>query len=169
MKYYVNQSNDTMSYEKVLQMLDTQSIAYTMHEHRPFLTVADMEAYLPFPKEQFLKTLAFKIKNAFWVLAAMRGQDRVDYRKMAAAFEISRSHILRPKAEEVLEMLGFDQGGVCPIPTSDNVRVVVDPGVRSLETVYCGGARNDRTLQIRVEDLLRVSGARVVSIVHDAD
>ncbi len=157
-----------MSYEKVLQILSTSGVTYTMHTHAPLLTVADMEEHLPFPREQFLKTLAFKIKNAFWLLAAMRGQDRVDYRKIAAAYRISRSHILRPTPEEVQATLGFDQGGVCPIPTSDNVRVAFDEGLQDMDTVYCGGARNDRTLEICLNDLLRVSGGQMHPLVSTA-
>lgn len=156
-----------MSYEKIIDLLSEQSIDFTMHEHQPFLTVADMEEHLPFPKEAFVKTLAFKIKNAFWLLAVTRGQDRVDYRKIAAVFGISRSHILRPEAEEIEEKLGMVQGGVCPIAMSDDVRVVFDEGLRGLQRIYCGGARNDRTLEIGLEDLLRVSGGQVASIVRD--
>jgi prolyl-tRNA editing enzyme YbaK/EbsC (Cys-tRNA(Pro) deacylase) len=156
-----------MSYETVVARLTEQAVPFTMHEHAPLYTVADMEEHLPFPPELFIKTLAFKIKNSFWVLAATRGQDRIDYRKLAAAFEISRSHILRPSPDEVRETLGFDQGGVCPIPTAANVRVIADPALRDMETVYCGGARNDRTLEIQLSDLLRVSGALVQPIVRD--
>jgi prolyl-tRNA editing enzyme YbaK/EbsC (Cys-tRNA(Pro) deacylase) len=159
-----------MSYEKTIKLLDDSGVEYTMHEHRPFLTVADMEAYLPFPKEQFLKTLAFKIKNSFWVLAAMKGDARVDYRKIAAAFGISRSHIIRPDPEEMAGVLEMDAGGVCPIPTSGDVRVVVDTAAREdMPHVYCGGVRNDRTLEISMDDLLRVTGAQVAPLVRDAD
>ncbi len=158
-----------MSYETVVRLLTDNRIIFTMHEHRPFLTVADMEAYLPFPSEQFLKTLAFKIKNSFWLLAAMRGQDRVDYRKIAAVFGISRSHIIRPSPEELSATLGMDQGGICPIPISDAVRVVFDTATTSMGRVYCGGIRNDRTLEIGIDDLLRLSSARVADIVSHAE
>lgn len=156
-----------MSYEKVIELLNQHHVEYTMHEHQVFHTVADMEEHLPFSKEFFLKTLAFKVKNSFWILAGTRGQDRVDYRKLAAAFGISRSHILRPSAEEVEEVLGFAEGGVCPIPTSDDVRVVIDEGLLGIDRVYCGGARNDRTLEIGLDDLMRVSQAQVLPIVRD--
>lgn len=156
-----------MSYDTIIRKLTDQGIPFTMHEHRPLQTVADMEEVLPFPKELFLKTLAFKIKNSSWLLVALRGQDQVDYRKIAAALGISRSHIIRPSSEEVMERLGMDQGGVCPIPTADNVRVVFDPGLLGMERVYCGGCRNDRTLEIRLDDLLRVSGATVQPIARD--
>jgi prolyl-tRNA editing enzyme YbaK/EbsC (Cys-tRNA(Pro) deacylase) len=148
-------------------LLSTHGIDFTMHEHQPFLTVADMEEHLPFPKEAFVKTLAFKIKNSFWLLAVTRGQDRVDYRKIAAVFGISRSHILRPAPEEIEAQLGMVQGGVCPIAISNDVRVVFDEGLRGMQRIYCGGARNDRTLEIGLDDLLRVSGGQVAAIVRD--
>jgi prolyl-tRNA editing enzyme YbaK/EbsC (Cys-tRNA(Pro) deacylase) len=45
--------------------------------------------------------------------------------------------------------------------------VIADPTLLGMETVYCGGARNDRTLEIQLSDLLRVSGALVQPIVRD--
>lgn len=156
-----------MSYEKIIETLHRHDVSFTMHEHPPLQTVADMAAVLPFPREYFLKTLAFKIKGSFWVLAALRGQDQVDFRKIAAVFGISRSHILRPTPEEVLDKLGMDQGGVCPIATSEGVRVVFDPALMGMERVYCGGGRSDRTLEIGLDDLLRVSGDMVQPIARD--
>jgi Cys-tRNA(Pro)/Cys-tRNA(Cys) deacylase len=158
-----------MSYDKVIEILTTSGVPFTMHEHPPLHTVAEMAEHLPFSPEQFVKTLAFKVKEQFWFLAATPGAARLDYRKIAAAYGISRSHIIRPEPAEVSAVLGFDQGGVCPIPTAAGVRVIVDPAAAALETVFCGGARNDRTLEIRMADLLRITGAAVQPIARDSD
>lgn len=158
-----------MSANALEALLTERAIAYTMHTHQPLLTVADMEAHLPFPSEQFLKTLAFKIKDAFWVLAAMRGPARIDYRKLAAAYSISRSHIIRPSAEEVQSVLGYATGGVAPVVPADNTttRLVVDEAAATMTTVYCGGGRSDRTLEIALSDLITLSNGLVAPISRD--
>lgn len=161
-----------MPHEQIARLLDAQGIAFTLHEHAPLRTVADMEEHLPFAPASFLKTLAFKIKNSFWVLAAMRGQAQIDYRKLAAAFGISRSHILRPTPEEVLETLGYEQGGVAPIPLARPdvaLRVVFDTDLLTLETVYCGGGSSTRTLEIRLDDLMRLVQPATHPLVRDAE
>ncbi len=47
--------------------------------------VAHAQGHLLFPLGRLLKTVAFKVKDKGYVLAALRGLDRIDYRKLAAA------------------------------------------------------------------------------------
>jgi hypothetical protein len=38
----------------------------------------------------------------------------------------------------------------------------------TLDTVYCGVGRNDRTLEIGIADLIAAAGARVLPLVQEA-
>jgi Cys-tRNA(Pro)/Cys-tRNA(Cys) deacylase len=154
-------------YDTIIRRLDRAGVPYTIHAHPPTSTVADAEENLPFPKEQFLKTVVFKIKPAGWVLVALKGQEQVDYRKLAAALGVKRSDLVRAGPEEVETGLGMQIGGVCPIPPDGNTHAVFDAGALALGIVYCGLGRNDRTLEIRVRDLLAVAGGEVYPIARD--
>jgi prolyl-tRNA editing enzyme YbaK/EbsC (Cys-tRNA(Pro) deacylase) len=72
-------------YEATVELLTSQDVPFTIHEHPPSHTVADAEERLPFPVERLLKAIAFKLKAGGYILAATRGPDRIDYRKLAAA------------------------------------------------------------------------------------
>ena len=154
-------------YDSIIARLRANNVSFTIHEHEVARTVLDAETKLPFPKEQFLKTVVFKIKHSSWILAAVKGQDSVDYRKLAEAFDVKRADLVRPAPEEVEAALGMQIGGVGPIALNAETRVVVDSGAQSMDIVYCGVGRNDRTLEIRLADLIQVADARVLPIVRD--
>jgi Cys-tRNA(Pro)/Cys-tRNA(Cys) deacylase len=154
-------------YNKIIQLLNEHRVHFTIHEHEATRTVTDAEEKLPFPKEHFLKTVVFKIKDSFWILVALKGQDSVDYQKLASAFGVSRHKIMRPPPEEIEDELGYEIGGVCPIAVRDDIQVIFDRGATSLGTVYCGSGRNDRTLEIRLQYLLQVTQAQVFPLVRE--
>ncbi|HLG65641.1 MAG TPA: YbaK/EbsC family protein [Ktedonosporobacter sp.] len=157
----------TNAYSVVIASLKDHQIAFTIHAHEAIRTVSDAEEKLLFPKTSFLKTIVFKIKHSSWILAALRGEDSVDYRKLAAAFGVKRDDIIRPSAEEIEASLGYEIGGVCPIPVQPDMEVVVDSNALKMEQVYCGSGRNDRTLEIKLQDLLRLSQARVLPLARE--
>ena len=84
-----------------------------------------------------LKTVAFQVKQAGWVLVAVGSEDRVDYRRLAA-LGVKRGQIIQPVPEVLEAELGFQVGGVCPIPPGPGVRVVFDTQILAMDTVYCG-------------------------------
>ena len=162
-----NSMDADSAYDNIIGRLKKEGISFTIHEHKATRTVNDAEENLPFPKESFLKTVVFKLKNADWILAALKGQDSVDYRKLATACGAKRGDIIRPPAEEVETALGYAIGGVCPIPVNNSIAVVFDSEVIAMDTVYCGSGRNDRTLEIKLRDLLRISGGRILPLARE--
>jgi Cys-tRNA(Pro)/Cys-tRNA(Cys) deacylase len=140
---------------EIIQRLAERGIAFRVHEHVVSRTVADAVATLPFPPEQYLKTVVFRVKNGPWVLAACRGADRVKYRKLAAALGVKRAEIVQPARDEVEDALGYAIGGICPIPPDGTARTIIDAtAAATLDIVFCGIGRNDRTLEIRIADLI---------------
>jgi Cys-tRNA(Pro)/Cys-tRNA(Cys) deacylase len=155
-------------YDNVVQRLDESGIAYRMHEHAPSVTVLDAETHLDFPVNQLLKTIAFRVKQGGWVLAALCGYRQVDYKKLAAVCGVSRDKLMRLTPEQVEQDLGFELGGVCPFAPNPQTRVVIDAGALQYGLIFCGTGRRDRTLEIAPVDLVRVSGATVTSLAKDS-
>lgn len=153
--------------ERIVALLTARGIAFRAHEHRVARTVEEAKTLLPFPPEHFLKTIAFRVKDGPWILAALRGQDRVDYRKLAAALGVRRGDLTRPDAAEIEATLGYPIGGVGPIPPNEETRTVIDSGATAMERVFCGMGRVDRTLEIALADIIAVSDARVAPIAGD--
>ena len=155
------------TYEAIVQSLTAGSLPFTIHEHAPSYTVADAEAYLDFPLERLLKTIAFRIRSGGYILAAGRGPDRIDYRKLAAACGTKRTDIFRLTPAEVMQTFNVEVGSVSPILLQDDVRILFDTKVPTHETVFCGIGRPDRTLEILLTDLLQITQGRIAPLTHD--
>jgi Cys-tRNA(Pro)/Cys-tRNA(Cys) deacylase len=150
--------------DRIVATLAASGAAYTLHEHAPSVTIQDADAYLGFPVERLLKTIAFRVKNRGWVLAGLCGYAQVDYKKLAAACGVSRDKIVRLEAAEVEQELGYELGGVAPFAPNEQTAVLLDAGALGWKTIFCGTGRRDRTLAIAPRDLARVAGAQVAPL-----
>lgn len=155
--------------ERIVGLLTARGVRFRVHAHPDSRTVEDARARLPFPLDHLLKTVVFRVKHGGWLLVACRGEDRVDYRKLAEAASVRRAAIVQPAPEEIEAALGYVIGGVAPFPPNAETRTIVDAGAAaSMESVYCGIGRTDRTLEIAIADVIAVASAQVVPVVQDA-
>ena len=153
--------------ERVVEHLTARGAPFTIHEHVEARTVADALERLPFAPDAYLKTVAFRLKAGGWVLAALRGADRVDYRGLAAALGVSRRDLHQMTPDEVAADLGYPLGGVGPVPTNAQTRTVFDAlAVQELDTVFCGAGRPDRTLEARIADLIAACDGQTAPIAQ---
>lgn len=155
-------------YQQILARLEEAGVSFAIHEHEISRTYADAIERLSFPKERLLKTVVFRTRRGEWVLAALRGEDRVDYRSLAAALGVRREDVLRASPEEVLEILGVEVGAVGPISPNAAVKVLFDESINTSESVFCGVGRPDRTLEIRLADLVRLTNGQILRISQNA-
>jgi Cys-tRNA(Pro)/Cys-tRNA(Cys) deacylase len=154
-------------YEQLLTLLHDRAAAFTIHEHAASHTYAEAMANLNFPAERLLKTVAFRLRSGEIVLVALRGQDRVDYRRLAEALDTKRTDISSLSPDEVLAALGVEPGAVAPIPLDAQMQVLFDSGVTRSQTIFTGIGRTDRTLEIMLDELVRITGGRIVAIARD--
>ncbi|MCB8939270.1 MAG: YbaK/EbsC family protein [Ardenticatenaceae bacterium] len=154
-------------YEKIVSLLQSNNVLYELHEHVPVRTVAEVEEKLPFLLDKMLKTVAFRVKDGRFILAGLRGHDRIDYRQLAAYCGVNRRAVASMSPEAVEAELGFEVGGVGPFSLQPEVLVLLDEQLAEMGTVYCGSGRNTATLAINFADLLRVCGGEMVSLARD--
>jgi Cys-tRNA(Pro)/Cys-tRNA(Cys) deacylase len=141
-----------------LEILADAGVPFTVHEHAPVATVAEILVALPFPAEQHVKTLAFDAGERV-ALAALRGSDRVRYGSLARALGVPRDRLTALRPDRVRDELGLEPGGVCPLVDAEDVTVLVDTCVLELPRAFCGSGRNDATI-----DLVAASRAVVVDL-----
>ena len=124
-------------------------------------TVEDMGRNPLFNLTRIVKTVAFRTRNNGIVLAAVRGNRRVDYPRLAALLGINRRDLSPLSPEEVREFLEVEPGSVSPVsPREDAVVLIDEEALLIRPTLYCGIGRPDRTLEIAPDDLVRISGGR---------
>lgn len=103
---------------------------------------------------QILKTMSFLVKNQP-LLVVSAGTVRVDNGKFRARFEG------RPKmipADQVLDLVGFEIGGVSPFCVKEGVPVYLDESIRGNTTVYLGGGSPNSLVRVTLEELERLAG-----------
>lgn len=132
-----------------------------IHAHEAMRTVEDMARDPLFDLTRIVKTVAFRTRNNGIVLAAVRGNRRVDYPRLAALLGINRRDLFPLSPEEVREFLGVEPGSVSPVsPREDAVVLIDEEALLIRPTLYCGIGRPDRTLEIAPDDLVLISGGR---------
>ncbi len=151
-------------YDQITATLAASGVAYRIHEHAPSVTIQDADTNLDFPVELLLKTIAFRVKNRGWVLAALCGYAQVDYKRLAAAVGVSRDKLMRLEPAAVQGELGYELGGVAPFAPNAQTEVLIDSGALGWQVIFCGAGRTDRTLEIDPHLLVRVAGARVAGL-----
>lgn len=145
------------AYSAVLRLLNTQPGAYQLHEHEPVVTLEEASLTVPHLCENLLKTVVFRIKDGHWVLAAVTGQQRIHYKKLADAVGVKRTDLRAVTPQEVESELGFEIGGVGPFRIREDIQVVIDERVQG--KVFCGSGRNTCTVETDVATLTDASAA----------
>ena len=153
-------------YDQIVDLLQSSAVPYEMHAHEPVRTVAEVEEKLPFLLDKMLKTVAFRVKDGRYLLAGLRGHDRIDYRQLAKFCGVNRRAVASMSPEAVEAELGFEVGGVGPFALQPEVIVLLDEHLAGMGTVYCGSGRNTATLAIDIADLRRVCGGEMVSLAR---
>ena len=155
------------AYDKILNLLETGGAEYRLHDHIPIRTIDEALEKVPHLTKNLLKTVVFRIKDGGWILAAVGGPDRIHYKRLGECFGVNRRALRSVSPEEVQSDLGFEVGGVGPFPVATDVQVVVDEKLKHLGRVFCGSGLNTKTVEIRVADLIRLSGARVYPVTKE--
>lgn len=146
-----------MVYNEVVDLLTRSNIRFRIHEHQAVRTIKDAEERAPDLVENLLKTVAFRVKDSIWVLAAVRCRDRIDYSKLSKALGVSRRLLFSLSPEDVSAELGFEIGGVGPIRLREDVRVIFDDKLKDAGMIRCGSGSNTHTLELDFADLLRIT------------
>ncbi len=109
-------------------------------------------------EKEIVKTLVIRCNGRF-VALAIRGKDRVDFKKVRKLFSPSTSLRVNcelAKPEEVLKICEVPIGAVCPILL--NIPVYFDKKVMDLSHVNMGSGDLTRGLEMELSDLLTAVG-----------
>lgn len=101
------------------------------------------------------KTLSFKNGDGC-VLVVAAGDARVDNRKFKEQFGIKAKML---SADEVMEMVGYPVGGVCPFGVNEGAAVYMDESLGRFETVYPAAGSGNSAICLTLEELYKYSGA----------
>lgn len=130
----------------------------------PTPTVTDAARALDTDESQILKTLLFTNPNDEAVLAIACGTARISIEVLQQVSGLTQLRLAKPKT--VSQLTGYPVGAVPPIGHRTSLTTIIDEQVARHEVVFGGGGTDDSLLEIRPRDIIRLTGARVCSIVE---
>lgn len=113
--------------------------------------------------DEILKSLLFQAKNGEFVLVVAAGNARVSTKKLSEVTGLKGVRLAKP--EVVFEVTGYPAGGTPPIGHKRRLRVIVDGKAAQLPYAYGGGGRPSVMVKLRLEDIIRSTGAEIHDIV----
>jgi len=120
-------------------------------------TAEDAARALGTDLKHIAKSLLAHLSDGRFVLCILRGDQRLDRKKLCRA--AGAKHMSLARADDVLRVTGYPVGAVPPFPLKTDVPAYIDPGVLEVDVVYCGGGDTDALLEVPTEELARVTCA----------
>lgn len=101
------------------------------------------------------KTMSFIISGEP-VLILLAGDVKVDNHRFKETFH---EKARMPKPEELPELIGHPQGGVCPFDIKEGVKVYLDESLRRFETVFPAAGSGNSAIELTIPELEKASRA----------
>jgi Cys-tRNA(Pro)/Cys-tRNA(Cys) deacylase len=108
------------------------------------------------------KNLVSKTREGEYALLVVPGDSRVDLK--AAAKALGTKNVRLMPFSEAETISGYPPGGTPTIGHKTPMRVIVDEELSGFETFYCGGGSRDKLLELRVDDVKRLTNVIVAKI-----
>lgn len=156
-----------MAFHKIQSMLKSSKMRFTLHSHPRVCTIEDAEKKVPHLTKNLLKTIVFKIKDSNWILAVIKGHDKINYKQLARAFGVNRKQIRIVSPDMVEQHLCFEVGGIGPFPVLENVKIIMDQELTQIGTIFCGSGKNTMTIEMEIIDLIKLVNPLIYKIKKD--
>jgi len=129
--------------------------------HTP--TVEDAARELSVATGQIIKSLVFSIRDEP-LLVINNGTARVDRRKLAKYLAVGRKRVRFAAPEQALEITGYVVGSMPPFGHRTRLRTLVDGEVSEQAEIFGGGGDLNAMMRLAPAELIRVTGAEIVSL-----
>lgn len=102
------------------------------------------------------KSITFKDKEGGAIMIVTSGVKKIDSKKFKSVFGF-RPKMLTP--EEVVELVGYHVGGVCPFLVKEGCKVYIDESLKEFEAVYPACGSENSTIKLSIPELMKYSKA----------
>lgn len=107
-------------------------------------------------ESRIAKSITFKDKEGGAIMIVTSGVKKIDSKKFKSVFGV------RPKmltAEEVVELVGYHVGGVCPFLVREGCKVYIDESLKKFDFVYPACGSDNSTIKLSIPELIEHSKA----------
>lgn len=149
-----------------IKLLDQAGVPYQLHTYTHDASCTDygMEAATKLQVEPQLifKTLVVRNDTGTLALALVNVADRLDLKKLAQALHCKKADLADPAVAE--KTTGYVVGGISPLGGRKVLPTLIDIRIEQLTSVYISSGKRGMQIELRRDDLVRLTNAQVVSI-----
>lgn len=147
-----------------MRILDKNRIPYQVntYECEEFIDGIHIADMLGQSYDQSLKTLVTVGKSGEHYVFAIPINRELDLKKAARA--VGEKSIEMIHVKDINQITGYIRGGCTPIGMKKNYVTVLHSSIRTLNEVIISGGRIGSQIQMKPDDLIRVTNARVEDI-----
>ncbi len=99
--------------------------------------------------KRIAKSLSFMVNNEA-ILIVVAGDAKIANPKYKAQFGTKAKML---KADEVLDLIGHDVGGVCPFAINEGVKVYLDESLKRFQTVFPACGTDNSAIELTIQEL----------------
>jgi len=148
-----------MDLEKYLRSL---GVWHRFVEKPETVHTADASLATGIDLNRITKNLVCRTSDGRCVLLVVAGDRRVNLQ--AAAHALNAANVQLLNFREAEEVSGYPPGATPSVYHKTSLEVVVDSSLLTHETLFCGGGRRSRLLELRTVDILRLNKAVAAAI-----
>ena len=114
--------------------------------------------------DQIIKSILFLVDEQP-VLAIACGLPSIQRRAIADLYGVGKKRVKLAPAEIVLEISGYEVGAMPPFGHRQPLVTLIDRRVLGFTDAYAGGGAENAIVHLNPQDILRVSGAKVLDLL----
>lgn len=153
--------------EHVQRALDELGLNIRVRFHdEPTATAEEAAAAAGCELGAIVKSLCFKIDDQP-VLILTAGDRRVDEKKVAGLYDVSRKKVRMADYDTAVTVTGYAPGGVPPVGLAQAIPVLVDSALGRYEIVHAAAGADNATFPIPLETLVTVTSGQVADISRE--
>ncbi len=148
---------------KLKDFLEKMGVWYRFISKPETIHTADAAKVAGVDLKRLTKNLVSETDAGEHVLLVIPGDCRVNLKAAAKALGVKRVRLVSFNNAE--EISGYPPGGTPTVGHKTPLKIVIDRSLLRFETIYCGGGSRDKLLELKMEDVLKLTKAVVADII----
>jgi prolyl-tRNA editing enzyme YbaK/EbsC (Cys-tRNA(Pro) deacylase) len=120
------------------------------------------------PQGSIVKSLIFLADNTP-LLVLVAGDQRADVKRLRTTLGIGKRRLRIARPPQVLEVTGFEVGGVPPVGHTKPIRTLIDSTLARFDTVWAAAGGANAVFPISFDRLVSITGGEVMDLVETGD
>jgi len=144
------------------EYLKSQSVWHRFIPKPETIHTADAARVSGIELRRITKNLVFKVDDREHALLILPGDRKADPKKAMEALAAKKISLIPFDKSEAIT--GYPPGGTPSVGHLTRMRVVFDKSLQAFGTIYCGGGTRDRLLELKTQDVIRLTNAIIADI-----